>query len=178
MPDDISRKHKAFSNRYIISMNATKAYMETYKDASYETAMVNGSKLLRNTKVKAYLDEQFQQLSMTADEAIKRIDDIARGDMADLMDVTSMGWALDMKKAQERGKTKLIKKVKQTTITKIGRKQDDDDEERTYLEVELYPADAALDKILRVHGKYNDKLEISGEVEAVIKKVGADTDKL
>ena len=71
--------------------------------------------------------------------------------------------------------TKLIKKVKQTTVTKIGRKQDDDDEERTYLEVELYPADAALDRVLRVHGKYKDlNLPPNTKIYVSIEKNNAD----
>jgi len=160
-------KHKKFADLYLKYMNATRAYQETYPKASYETSMVNSSKLLRNTKISAYIQDKLKEYQMDAEEALRRMSDIARGDMSDMMDVTSVGWALDMKKAQERGKTHLIKKVKQTTITKIGRKQDDDDEERTYLEVELYPADAALRDILKVHGRYND-VNVGGDIKILV----------
>lgn len=174
-------KHKAFVEEYFKTgpnrFNATKAYQAVY-DVDDESAAASASRLLRNVNVRDEIEKRLKELQMSADEALVLMADIARGDIADIMEVTSMGWVLDMQKAQERGKTHLIKKVKQTTTTKIGRKQDDDDEERTYLEVELYPADAALDKILRVHGKYKDVGSEENPHIVLIKKVGVDADEL
>ena len=156
----LSNKQQIFIDEYLKCWNATEAARRAgYADNRH--LHTNANKLLQNTTVQEEIQARLRESQMSADEAMQRLTDIGRGDMADLMDVTSMGWALDMQKAQERGKTKLIKKVKQTTITKIGRKQDDDDEERTYLEVELYPADSALRDILKIHGKITPDSEIN-----------------
>lgn len=59
----MTEKQKIFADHYIISLNATEAYKKAYpKIKSIKTAEVNGSKLLRNTKVKAYIDEQLEKL--------------------------------------------------------------------------------------------------------------------
>lgn len=49
--DELNDKQRLFCVIYAKRMNATKAYQQAYK-CSYETAMVNGSLLLRNTKIK------------------------------------------------------------------------------------------------------------------------------
>lgn len=59
----MTERQKIFADHYIISLNATEAYKKAYpKIKSIKTAEVNGSKLLRNTKVKAYIDEQLEKL--------------------------------------------------------------------------------------------------------------------
>ena len=59
----ITERQKIFADHYIISLNATESYKEAYpKIKSIKTAEVNGSKLLRNTKVKAYIDERLEKL--------------------------------------------------------------------------------------------------------------------
>lgn len=59
----MTERQKIFADHYIISLNATESYKEAYpKIKSIKTAEVNGSKLLRNTKVKAYIDERLEKL--------------------------------------------------------------------------------------------------------------------
>ncbi|AQR95547.1 terminase small subunit [Clostridium saccharoperbutylacetonicum] len=54
--DELNDKQRLFCVIYAKRMNATKAYQQAYK-CSYETAMVNGSLLLRNTKIKDQVDK-------------------------------------------------------------------------------------------------------------------------
>ena len=59
----MTEKQKIFADHYIISLNATESYKKAYpKIKNIKTAEVNGSKLLRNTKVKAYIDERLEKL--------------------------------------------------------------------------------------------------------------------
>lgn len=59
----MTERQKIFADHYIISLNATEAYKKAYpKIKSIKTAEVNGSKLLRNTKVREYIDEQLEKL--------------------------------------------------------------------------------------------------------------------
>ncbi len=59
----MTERQKIFADHYIISLNATEAYKKAYpKIKSIKTAEVNGSKLLRNTKVREYIDERLEKL--------------------------------------------------------------------------------------------------------------------
>lgn len=59
----MTERQKIFADYYIISLNATESYKKAYpKIKNIKTAEVNGSKLLRNTKVKAYIDERLEKL--------------------------------------------------------------------------------------------------------------------
>jgi hypothetical protein len=103
---------------------------------------------------------------MSADEALKLLADQARGDIVDVMDVTPMGYVVDMAKAKERGVTRLIHRVKQKTVTISGK---DGEQEIHTTEIELYDAQSALDKILRVHGKFAaEKLDITSGGEPLM----------
>lgn len=98
---------------------------------------------------------------MGAEEALSRLSDIARGDVGDLLTPINGIAALDITKAQRLGLTKLIKRVKQKRD--FGKKKNIETETE---EIELYSALDALDKILRVHGRYNDSLSINGNPNA------------
>lgn len=176
MSDKIYYKHKKFADLVLLYGNATRAYLEVYPGVTYESAMANASRLLRNDKVNTYISDRLKEHQMNADEAIKLISDIAHGDIADFMDITSLGFTLDLKKAQERGLTKLIKKVKQKTTTYIAKKESDEDREVTEIEIELYPADAAQDRILRVSGSYKDP-EIPNDLNINVTIGKNDSDK-
>lgn len=51
---DLTENQKKFCLYYLQRFNATWAYQKAY-EVGYESAMVNGSKMLRNTKVKKQL---------------------------------------------------------------------------------------------------------------------------
>ena len=54
---ELTDKQRLFCIYYIEDFNATKAYRKAY-NSDYDTAMVNASKLLRNTKVKDEINKQ------------------------------------------------------------------------------------------------------------------------
>jgi len=93
---------------------------------------------------------------MNADEVLDRLTDIARGDIADVLDIGSMGFSLDLKKAYEGGKTKLIKKLKQKTTIVIG-KGENPDQEFHETEFEMYSAHEALRDLAKVHALFIDR---------------------
>ena len=56
-------KQKRFADEYIISGNATEAYKKAgYSASSDRVAGVEGHKLLKNPKIKSYIDERLKQL--------------------------------------------------------------------------------------------------------------------
>ncbi|MDW8680982.1 terminase small subunit [Streptococcus suis] len=59
----MTEKQKIFADEYIISLNATKAYKKAYPNVKKDAvAQANGSRLLSNAMVKAYIDEQLEKL--------------------------------------------------------------------------------------------------------------------
>jgi phage terminase small subunit len=59
----LTEKQKAFCDYYIESLNATESYKKAYPNCKKDaTARTNSSKLLTNTNIKKYIDEQLQQM--------------------------------------------------------------------------------------------------------------------
>lgn len=59
----MTEKQKIFADEYIICLNATRAYKKAYPNVKKdEVARANGSRLLTNANVKAYIDEQLENL--------------------------------------------------------------------------------------------------------------------
>ena len=60
-------KQKKFADEYIICGNANEAYKKAgYKFSSYNMASVEGHKLLKHPKIKAYIDERIKELEEEA----------------------------------------------------------------------------------------------------------------
>ncbi|HFI0106433.1 TPA: terminase small subunit [Streptococcus suis] len=60
---DLTIKQRNFADEYIISGNATEAYKKAgYRVSSDRVASVEGHKLLRNPKIKCYIDERLEEL--------------------------------------------------------------------------------------------------------------------
>ncbi len=153
----LSAKHAEFLDNLIrLKFNATQAYKETYPRSTLESARRLGSLLLTNVDIQAHIKAHFDGLKLSQNEAETILADFARGDLGDFLDDMNI---IDLKTAREKGITKLIKKIRQRTVTKIGKKDDDEDVEITDIEIELHDPQAAIDKILRVQGAYKDKSE-------------------
>ena len=83
---ELKLKHKLFANEYIANgQNATQAYLKAYPDVTEETARVNGSKLLTNTNIRAYIDAELKKIEekaiLSRDEILRLLAEGARGKM-------------------------------------------------------------------------------------------------
>lgn len=94
---ELTEKQKRFCEEYLIDLNATRAYKAVYKNCKKdESARVNGSKLLTNTNIKAYIDEKLEEIHSknTADarEVIEYLTSVMRGEStAEIVVVEGMG---------------------------------------------------------------------------------------
>ncbi len=83
--EELNDKQRLFCVIYAKCFNATKSYQKVYK-CTYETAMVNGSNLLRNTKIKEQIDSltviQFNKEALKR-SVIQKYIDIAFADIGD-----------------------------------------------------------------------------------------------
>ncbi len=119
---------------------------------------------------------------MSADETMIRLADIARGDVADLMDITTAGFEIKLTQQDENGvqkvnpKTKLIKKIKQKVTTFLAKGESDEDREIIETEIELYSAQDALNSIAKHHKLFSDaaievKVEAGDSILAALDKI-------
>ena len=79
----VTDKQRRFCDEYLIDANATRAYKAAYPNIkSDEGASVCASKLLRNPKVKDYLDEQMAKISSSkiasAEEVLEFLSEVMR----------------------------------------------------------------------------------------------------
>lgn len=71
----LTNKQMIFANEYLVDLNATRAYKKAYPNVKKDSvAAANGNRLLRNAKVKNYIDEQ-----------LKKIEDERIADAAEVM---------------------------------------------------------------------------------------------
>ena len=79
----LNEKQKAFADYYIESLNATESYKKAYEVENQSTAESNGSRLLRNAKVRKYIDDTMaskdESRIASQDEVLQILTDIARG---------------------------------------------------------------------------------------------------
>jgi len=142
-------KWEAFINEYLRDFNGAQAAIRA--GYSPRSARQHAHRLLTNDDILNEIRARLDEMQMSADEALKLHADIARGDLGDFLDPDTL--ILDIRKAYKAGKTRLIKKLKQRTVTKLGKDESGEDVEIHDMEIELYPADVAQDRLLRVHGK-------------------------
>ena len=83
---DLTDKQRLFCIYYIRSFNATKAYQKAY-ECSYESAMQNGSRMLRNDKVKEEIirlkQNRLNQELLSEEDIFQKYMDIAFSDITD-----------------------------------------------------------------------------------------------
>lgn len=160
----LTKANEVFITEYLKCFNGTEAYSRAYPKAKRDSARANAAELLAKPSIKAEIEARLAEYHMTADEALQRLADMARGDITEF--ITPMG-AFDIEAMKAAGKGHLIKKIKQKTVTKIGKGENDEDTEIHDTEIELYPADSALRDVLKIHGKYKDTVDVnhSGNVE-------------
>ena len=136
----LTDKQLAFADYYIELGNATQAYLRAYPNAKKETtASTNGSRMLGNAKVKAYIDERLEELKS------KRV--------ADQQEI------LELLTAIARGETT------SATLRGIGEGAQTIDEDMPPTTTERIKAAELLGKRYRM---WVDKVETNGETKVVI----------
>ena len=105
----MTEKQKIFADEYLIDLNATRAYKVAYPSVKKdEVAAVNGSKLLRNTKVQKYISDQLEKIhsQKTADaqEVIEYLTSVLRGkSTSQEIVVEGMGDGMSEARTMEKG---------------------------------------------------------------------------
>ena len=146
----LTGKQKLFVEYYLEYMNATKAAkLAGYSD---KTAYSIGSRMLKNVEIRTAIDAALAERIIGMNEALARLADHARGDMADFAFV----WTAE--DLEQHPNARLVKKIERTiTTNKHG-------ETEEKLKLELYDAQSALVTLLKEtrldDGKPTERVEV------------------
>lgn len=87
---DLTDKQRLFCILYVKSFNATKAYQKAY-GCDYQTAMANGSRMLRNAKVKDEIlslkQNRMNRELLSEEDIFQKYMDIAFADVTDFVEI-------------------------------------------------------------------------------------------
>lgn len=162
----LTPKQKIFADEYLTDLNATRAYKVAYPSIRKdEAAAVNGSKLLRNAKVAAYvqerMDERARRTEITQDKVLQELAKLGFFDIRKLFD--------------DDGKPLEISRIDDDTAACIAGMDVLDayegaGEDKAFVgyikKYKLSDKLKALELIGRHLGMFRDKVELSGEVKA------------
>lgn len=154
--DLLSAKHKEFVLNYIaFSRNGTKAYSKTYPTAKFESCMVLASKLLRNVKVKAALEEYYNNLWESKEKEIGIVFDnlikLASSDISNVIDYED--GVMKIKEFNDID-TSIIQQINQTVSdTKEG--------QRINESIKLYDKTKAISELVRILEMIQEKVTVN-----------------
>lgn len=158
--DELTPKDLEFIEAYLQCWNQARAYMTAHPGTVYSTACTNGNLLLKNTKVRAEIDKRIKN-RVGREEILERLVMHARADIDDFLDVDVNGHTrINLDKAPL--KRSVIKNIKETS-----RLSADGELTRTF-RIELYDAQAALDKLAKASGLYDGNQKTKRELEKAL----------
>lgn len=151
----LSSKQQVFVDSYLATFNATQSALAAgYSD---KTAYSQGARLLKHAEISEAISERLSESAMRADEVLMRLAEHARGDLGEyLTQDTNDDVRVDLPKAIEAKKTRLIKKL---TQKRTIRTTDDYTEEDLVTSIEMYDAQAALVQLGRHHSLFVDRTD-------------------
>lgn len=118
--DDLTDKQRFFCLYYVKCFNATKAYQKAYGTDEY-TAMVSGSRMLRNVKVRKQIEElkevKLNREMLTAADIVQKYIDIAFSNMTDYAEFGTESFTYIDKRGEEKeGKASYVRLKDSSTV--------------------------------------------------------------
>ena len=135
----LTEKQKAFCDYYIESLNATESYKKAYPNCKKDaTARTNSSKLLTNTNIKKYIDEQLQQMQSN------RI-----ADATEVLEYLTKG----MRQELEEEVVVMVNKGEFTSEPQMVKKK-----------ISIKDSNKCAELLGKRYGLYTEKLEVNGDM--------------
>lgn len=98
--DELTERMQLFCVYFVKSHNATRSYMKAY-DCEYQTAAVSACRLLKNDKIKNFIEElKVQQVSLMMlreDDIMQKYVDIAMADVNDFVEIDPDGMGISIR---------------------------------------------------------------------------------
>lgn len=155
MAEGLTNKQRVFVAAYLDCLNATEAARRAGYQGDANVLGVTGHDNLRNPKIAAAVSKGMTERIMGADEAAMRLSEHARGSIQGFIATDDDGKPDGFSLSNERP-LHLVKKV---SVTDKG------------WSFEMYDAQAALVNVLKLHGKFVDRLAIENELQAALDRL-------
>lgn len=150
---ELTEKQRRFVERYCVHFNGAKACREA--GYSEDTARFTASENLTKPNIIDAINERLRALSMSAEEATKRLTDMGRGSIESFLDINEDGKVIvNLSTDEARENLGLIKKIKQ-----IKKEFSDGAIIEITNEIELHDSKDVILNLLKMHGKFNLKTE-------------------
>lgn len=167
MVSPMTEKQKIFADEYLIDLNATRAYRVAYPSVKKdETAASAAARMLRNVKVAKYITERMEErqrrTEITQDMVLQELAAIAFARVTDYVSV--MGGMAQVKDTDQLSDSQIaaIAGIKET---------------QNGIEVKLGSKEKTLELLGRHLGMWNDKLDVSGDMDMKIVVDYGDSDE-
>ena len=165
----LTDKQRLFVAYYLATLNGTEAALQAYDAKDRLVAANIASENLRKPYIRAAINEELQQRTMTANEVLARLTEHATVSIEDFITINedppdptvpmsqSIVSVLNLPKAKQRGKLHLIKELTETrTFPKEGGM-------KLEVTLKLHDAQAALRDLGRYHKIFVDRTEVTGK---------------
>lgn len=165
-------KQRKFIDYYLITLNGVESARRAGYKGDYSTLGVVAHENLKKPKIRREIERRLSGLAMSADETLHRLGEQARGSLEHFIRFEEDGtfW-VDLDKARAAGMLHLAKEVRQE---KKVYTYDDASTETTYkTTVKIHDSQSALDKLMRYHGLYDDKVRLVTWKDKVIEALRA-----
>lgn len=150
----LTAKEQAWAEAYLLTLSKAEAARRAkYKGDNAQLAVI-GWQNYRKLHIQAYLKERLAEMTMPAEEVLRRLTDMASSNISDFAQIRDSKDLVDCENGH------VIKKFKKTNITT------EKGSEVETVELELYDALSALEKLGRYHALFTDKVEHSGKVDS------------
>lgn len=190
--EPLSKRHQKVLDEYLVCFNKTKAYQTAYPSSSYDSARTGAARLFADANFSAHLKAKSEELQMSADEAIKRVTDVARSDVGVFFKVSDE-WMfnplpeyeiLDEKEVIDGTVDPPKKRVSyrvRHVILDMDKVRDPayswmlksfSNSRKNGYKIELHDQYDALRDILKLHGKFTDRVDVTSggeKIELIVK---------
>lgn len=167
----LTKNQKIFCDEYLIDLNATRAYKVAYKNVTKdETAAASSSRLLRNVKVKDYVNERMKarekRTEVTQDKVLKELAKIGFANITDYINIIETEGYNESGELQKYNDVKLeitkeLDEAKQSAISEIKRGKNG-------VELKLNDKVKALELMGKHLGMFVDRVEQTGDIGLTI----------
>ena len=148
----MTEKQKIFADEYLIDLNATRAYKVAYPSVKKdETAAQAGSRMLRNVKVAAYIQERMEERQKRTEITQDRV----------LQELAAIAFAKATDYAEIKNECVRIRDTAELDEQQI-RALAGIEEGKFGIKVKLNDKEKALELLGRHLGMFKDKVEASG----------------
>jgi hypothetical protein len=149
--------------------NKTRAYMKVHPNAEYDSARSTAPGIFAKPSIKALIKRILDEQAMPLNEALAIKAQHARGSLRPFLKFTSDGFPyFDFNTDEALANLHLIKKIKPKRERRWeGHGEDAEEWEAESIEVEIHDSAGAVTDILKMHGQFVEKVDLTSRGEQV-----------